>query len=287
MSRGHYKEQKMLIENFRQWEAKGDRQLLKEMPDFIFTIQMIRVITRVLQTLVRSPGGREAIASIPRYGPQILQRATKADESFTQYFENLVADIKEENPFFYKLVFYPYILIGYTGDLFIDDAYFLQGAAEMATSELARVGAEYAKKQATIAQADEKERQRIEKEQEELKKQEQELKAAKKQAVQALPAAEQVRDKLLNDPRTKEIFDMDEPEDVNRIRVSDPSPDPTKQRRRGKTTKFEPDPNKKPSGRMPPGAKPPIRDKEPETPRQKPKKLPGGFSGFSSFKKKK
>tara|TARA_B100000212_G_scaffold342242_1_gene328417 strand:+ start:148 stop:1011 length:864 start_codon:yes stop_codon:yes gene_type:complete len=287
MSKGHYKEQKMLIENFRQWEAKGNRQLLKEMPDFVFTIQMIRIITRVFQTLVRSPAGREAIASIPRYGPQILQQATKADESFSQYFENLVAKIKEENPFFYKLVFYPYILIGYTGDLFIDDAYFLQGAAEMATSEIARVGSEYAKKQATIAQADEKERQRLEKEQEELKRKEQELKAAKKQAAQALPAAEQVRDNLLNDPRTKEIFDMGEPEDVNRIRVSDPSPDPTKQRRRGKTTKFEPDPNKKSSGKMPPGAEPPIRGRDPKNQRRNSKKLPGGFSGFSSFKKKK
>lgn len=217
MSKSHYEQQKLLIENFRKWESEGEI-LQEDLGAMVLSIQTIRTIANVMQIMVRSEIGRKAISSIPRHGPEILDALDKYGDKFSQWFQTKSEEIKEKHPFFYRLVYYPYLMIGYVADF-----------SDMAALELTNYGAKYIKAKQTDKATDKKEKA--------------ELEQARKERIKALPAAEKVRDNLLKDiERTQNYLDMESPEDVKRIRVSDPSSDavgvPTKSR--VKRFKFEP-----------------------------------------------
>ncbi len=217
MSKTHYEQQKLLIENFRKWESEGE--ILEEgLGTMVLTIQTIRTIANVMQIMVRSKIGRKAISSIPRYGSEILEALDKYGDEFSQWFQTKSEEIKSKHPIFYRLVYYPYLMIGYVSDF-----------SDMAALELTNFGAKYIKAKQADKAADEKEKA--------------ELEQARKERIKALPAAEEVRDNLLKDiERTQDFLDMESPEDVKRIRVSDPSPgyDGGPQKSRAKKFKFEP-----------------------------------------------
>lgn len=236
MSKSHYAQQKLLIENFNKWiseEKCGEEEIDETAGHYmeaepieedigvgtlVLTIQTIRTIANAMQTIVRSERGRKAISSIPRYGPEILDALDKYGDEFSQWFQTKSEEIKSKHPIFYRLVYYPYLMIGYVADF-----------TDMAALELTNYGAKYIKAKQTDKATDEKEKA--------------ELERAKKERIGALQSAEQVRDNLLKDiDRTQDALDMETPDDVKRIRVSDPSSTavgvPT--RSRAKKFKFEP-----------------------------------------------
>ena len=217
MSKSHYDQQKLLIENFRKWQSEGE--ILEEgIGTMVLTAQTIRTVANVMQIMVRSKVGRKAISSIPRYGPEILEALNKYGDEFSQWFQTKSEEIKSKHPFFYRLVYYPYLMIGYVSDF-----------TDMAALELTNFGAKYIKAKQADKATDEREKA--------------ELEQARKERIKALPAAEKVRDNLLKDiERTQDYLDMDSPEDVKRIRVSDPTPgyDDRPQKSRAKKFKFEP-----------------------------------------------
>lgn len=222
MSNNHYNEQKMLIENFRKWESETNNEVIEEgIGTAVLTIQTIRTIANVFQTVIRTELGRKAIRSIPRHGPEILDALDKYGDEFAQWLQTKSAEIKKAHPFFYRLVYYPYLMIGFVSDF-----------SDMAALELTNVGAKYIKSKLGNPALDEKEKQALEQ--------------ANKERLSALPAAEKVRDSLMSDlERTQDMLDMDTPEDVGRIRVSDPTPgfepeDPDKPKSRAKKFKFNP-----------------------------------------------
>tara|TARA_Y100000592_G_scaffold41510_1_gene65762 strand:- start:1429 stop:2091 length:663 start_codon:yes stop_codon:yes gene_type:complete len=220
MSKSHYEQQKLLIENFRKWESEGE--ILEEgLGAMVLSIQTIRTIANVMQVMVRSEIGRKAISSIPRHGPEILSALDKYGDKFAQWFQTKSEEIKKDHPFFYRLVYYPYLMIGYVSDF-----------SDMAALELTNFGAKYIKAKQADKAADEKEKA--------------ELEQARKERIKALPAAEVVRDSLLKDiERTQDFLDMENPEDVKRIRVSDPSPGYEGGPRKSRAKKFKFEPGKK------------------------------------------
>ena len=221
MSNGHYNEQKILIENFRKWESETSVNVIEEgIGTMVLTIQTIRTIANVMQVMVRSKLGRKAIRGVPRYGPEILDALDKYGDDFSQWFQTKSEEIKTAHPVFYRLVYYPYLMIGYVSDF-----------SDMAALELTNFGAKYIKSKLGNPATEEKEKAAIEQ--------------ARKERIQALPAAEEVRDKLMQDiERTQDMLDLDTPEDVTRIRISDPTPGYEKDKPISRAKKFKFDPSK-------------------------------------------
>ena len=204
------KEQKMIFENFRRWQAEplNEREELLE-EGFVMTALIARSIATAMQAALRTDTGRNQIRKIPRYGNEILGLLDKSD-NVVQTLQDFSSGLKnsEHMPvrMFYKVVYYPFLLIAF--------APWIGDPIGAGTAELVRYGANLMKKKLGNPALEEKEREELEK----LK--------AERQA--ALPTAEEVKDNLMMDmPETAAELGMD-PEDVKNIRVSDPSPEKPK-----------------------------------------------------------
>jgi len=198
------KEQKMIFENFRRWQAEplNEREELLE-EGFVMSVMVARSIATAMQAALRTETGRNQIKKIPRYGNEILGLLDKSD-NVVQTLQDFSSGLKnsEHMPvrMFYKVIYYPFLLIAF--------APWIGDPIGASAAELVRFGANLMKKKLGNPALEEKERQELEK-----------LNAER---VAALTGAEEMRDNLLMDiPGTASALEMD-PEDVKNIRVGDP-----------------------------------------------------------------
>lgn len=201
------KEQKMIFENFRRWQAEplNEREELLE-EGFVMSAMVARSIATAMQAALRTETGRNQIKKIPKYGNEILGLLDKSD-NVVQTLQDFSSGLKnsEHMPvrMFYKVIYYPFLLIAF--------APWIGDPIGASAAELVRFGANLMKKKLGNPALEEKERQELEK-----------LNAER---VAALTGAEEMRDNLLMDiPGTASALEMD-PEDVKNIKISDPDPE--------------------------------------------------------------
>lgn len=111
--------QKFINENFKRWineeveQEEINEELLEE--GIILTIQMARAMTNVLQVLIRTEKGRDAIRRIPIAGDQILAAVQQGDKA-VQLIQDIAEKIRSDSPLIYKLVWYPFVATAFIFD---------------------------------------------------------------------------------------------------------------------------------------------------------------------------
>ena len=111
--------QKFINENFKRWineeveQEEINEELLEE--GVILTIQMARAMTNVLQVLIRTEKGRDAIRRIPIAGDQILAAVQQGDKA-VQLIQDIAEKIRSDSPLIYKLVWYPFVATAFIFD---------------------------------------------------------------------------------------------------------------------------------------------------------------------------
>jgi len=111
--------QKFINENFKRWineeveQEEINEELLEE--GIILTIQMARAMTNVMQVLIRTEKGRDAIRRIPIAGDQILAAVQQGDRA-VQLIQDIAEKIRTDSPLLYKLVWYPFVATAFIFD---------------------------------------------------------------------------------------------------------------------------------------------------------------------------
>tara|TARA_B100000242_G_scaffold272743_1_gene225879 strand:- start:954 stop:1655 length:702 start_codon:yes stop_codon:yes gene_type:complete len=111
--------QKFINENFKRWineeveQEEINEELLEE--GIILTIQMARAMTNVMQVLIRTEKGRDAIRRIPIAGDQILAAVQQGDKA-VQLIQDIAEKIRSDSPLIYKLVWYPFVATAFIFD---------------------------------------------------------------------------------------------------------------------------------------------------------------------------
>ena len=111
--------QKFINENFKRWineeveQEEINEELLEE--GIILTIQMARAMTNVMQVLIRTEKGRDAIRRIPIAGDQILAAVQQGDRA-VQLIQDIAEKIRTDSPLIYKLVWYPFVATAFIFD---------------------------------------------------------------------------------------------------------------------------------------------------------------------------
>tara|TARA_B100000886_G_scaffold18884_2_gene12173 strand:+ start:20705 stop:21406 length:702 start_codon:yes stop_codon:yes gene_type:complete len=111
--------QKFINENFNRWineeveQEEINEELLEE--GIILTIQMARAMANVMQVLIRTEKGRDAIRSIPIAGDQILAAVQQGDKA-VQLIQDIAEKIRTDSPLIYKLVWYPFVATAFIFD---------------------------------------------------------------------------------------------------------------------------------------------------------------------------
>ena len=104
--------QKFINENFKRWineeveQEEINEELLEE--GIILTIQQIRLLVNIMQVIIRTEKGRNAIRRIPIAGDEILAAVQMGDKA-VQFIQDIAEKIKSENPIIYRLVWYPFV----------------------------------------------------------------------------------------------------------------------------------------------------------------------------------